>query len=893
MNNLTSDELKKLKNQFEIEERVVQILKSEADIDTYNSKFRKTRPGQFKEEERLKSSNARQEHWNQLATNIAKKWFGLDNINIINTNNDSIDNMNEQDGSSSDTTGGSSEIVQLANILKEVILAKTSKDDDLDFLERPKGYNGTRDPFIIESWIQTLEDFAQIKNYNDEKTTKLGITLLTGAAKVWYQNLRLLNSAPSGWVHFKAELRAFFKPDNSIAVARDRMRALRQTGSISQYVQEFMTTKLSIPRMTDEEAVDKFLAGLRDPNARIHIKDNIYMEEPVLNEAIRAAHNYEGNRIDATPSFSRGFSASGNDHQADDPMDLSVAERRELYNMMKSWNSSGGGGGYRGGFRGGFRGGANGIRGAFRSRGRGGQQQRGGNRGGRTRGGGRAGVQCHNCEGFGHYMRDCPSPPRDQLNYAEAGDMDNDFDGAYDDNKVIDSSAYLYCVLPTSKSYIEPLLIDDAVIQKDLDFVLTASRIDTKLPLYKALVNGHSCSVLIDSGASANYISPKLSAIVTQSRAVKGQAVETANGHQSAISSIATFSLQLGDYKDDMEAYVFDTKFDLILGNSWLRQVQPIPDWFRSSWSIQLPNGGFTLITPIQKEMKSKAMLNVHDEMLDSDADAAMVDAIGVDNGAASIGSARGMDIVDGATNLGSRGTVVGSGANAGEVDIDMRSEGIDDDEVDDCDFVITARQFERLLKKQQVEECFLVTPRQLQELLDLNNVDVVLSDQEKENETWCAEFSKAYPDVFKGSLDTLPPVRRTDGEMIELEPGTKPISRAPYRMSPLELKELKKQLDDLLSKGFIEPCVSEWGSPVLFVKKPNGSLRMVCDYRALNAKTVAQRVPLPRIDECLEQLHGVTFMSSIDLTSSFWQQRLTPSDSLKSAINTRYGGCI
>ena len=49
-----------------------------------------------------------------------------------------------------------------------------------------------------------------------------------------------------------------------------------------------------------------------------------------------------------------------------------------------------------------------------------------------------------------------------------------------------------------------------------------------------------------------------------------------------------------------------------------------------------------------------------------------------------------------------------------------------------------------------------------------------------------------------------------------------------------------RKQLDELLSKGFIEPCVSEWGSPVLFVRKPNGSLRMVCDYRALNAKTVA-----------------------------------------------------
>jgi hypothetical protein len=181
-----------------IEERVVQILKSEADIDTYNSKFRKTRPGQFKEEERLKLTSARQEHWNQLATSIAKKWFGLDNIKITNQDNNNMEKSNEQGGSSSATTGGSSEIAKLAEILKEVILAKTSKDDDMDFLERPKSYNGTRDPFIIESWIQTLEDFALIKGYNDEKTAKLGITLLTGAAKVWYQNLRLLNSAPSG-----------------------------------------------------------------------------------------------------------------------------------------------------------------------------------------------------------------------------------------------------------------------------------------------------------------------------------------------------------------------------------------------------------------------------------------------------------------------------------------------------------------------------------------------------------------------------------------------------------------------------------------------------------------------------------------------------------------------
>jgi hypothetical protein len=76
-------------------------------------------------------------------------------------------------------------------------------------------------------------------------------------------------------LELKTELRAYFKPENSTSVARDKMRNLRQTASIAQYVQEFMTIKLSIPRMTDEEAVDKFIAGLKDSAARIHIKDTI------------------------------------------------------------------------------------------------------------------------------------------------------------------------------------------------------------------------------------------------------------------------------------------------------------------------------------------------------------------------------------------------------------------------------------------------------------------------------------------------------------------------------------------------------------------------------------------------------------------------------------------
>jgi len=83
--------------------------------------------------------------------------------------------------------------------------------------------------------------------------------------------------------------------------------------------------------------------------------------------------------------------------------------------------------------------------------------------------------------------------------------------------------------------------------------------------------------------------------------------------------------------------------------------------------------------------------------------------------------------------------------------------------------------------------------------------------------------------------------------------PGTAPISIAPYRMAPTELRELKIQLQELLDKGFIHPSVSPWGAPVLFVKKKDGTLRLCIDYRQLNKVTVKNKYPLPRIDDLFD----------------------------------------
>jgi hypothetical protein len=94
------------------------------------------------------------------------------------------------------------------------------------------------------------------------------------------------------------------------------------------------------------------------------------------------------------------------------------------------------------------------------------------------------------------------------------------------------------------------------------------------------------------------------------------------------------------------------------------------------------------------------------------------------------------------------------------------------------------------------------------------------------------------YPDVFPDDLPGMPPDRNIEF-IIELQPGTAPISKRPYRMPPNELAELKIQLQDLLDKGFIRPSASPWGCPALFVKKKDNSLRLCVDYRPLNAVTI------------------------------------------------------
>ena len=110
-----------------------------------------------------------------------------------------------------------------------------------------------------------------------------------------------------------------------------------------------------------------------------------------------------------------------------------------------------------------------------------------------------------------------------------------------------------------------------------------------------------------------------------------------------------------------------------------------------------------------------------------------------------------------------------------------------------------------------------------------------------------------------------------------------------PHRMAPIELQELRVQLQELLDKGFIRPSTSPWGAPVLFATNKDKTLRLCIDYRQLNKVTVKNRYPLPRIDNLFNQLRGARVYSKIDRTS-YHQLRVREIDIPKTKFRMRYG---
>ena len=200
---------------------------------------------------------------------------------------------------------------------------------------------------------------------------------------------------------------------------------------------------------------------------------------------------------------------------------------------------------------------------------------------------------------------------------------------------------------------------------------------------------------------------------------------------------------------------------------------------------------------------------------------------------------------------------------------------------------LISATQLRRMLKKPSLRSTLTSLDPSVASVyfVYVNAVE----DKPAEIDRYKRYYEEQFPDVCSSKLESLPP-NRTHDHRIELEPGAQPPNRAAYRESAALNDELKKQLTELLQAGVIRPSKSPFASPVLFVKKHDGTWRMCIDYRALNKVTKKNRYPLPHQDDLIERLRHANYLTKLDLVSGYWQVRMADDSIEKTAFTTRYG---
>lgn len=717
-----------------------------------------------------------------------------------------------------DNTASYNDMADLVNNLAKLI-REVNKNKNIKAKE-PNDYHGDRDAVKIDGWISAVENYARIQGMDDEELGIYSLGLLKDKADTWYRTIEKPREgeASLGWLELKRALVEFFCPENSELIARDKIAKLEQTGDVNTYINTFMDYKLAIKNMTDAEACDKFMRGLKNINTAAYVRQHY---DGTLRTATKSALNFDSahyqDMMFGPPVRAPVYQPT----YVNDPMELDWIDNRQQNNR---YNRNNNGGSRYGNGRGGYN-------------------------NNRSRGGGNSNSNgvCFFCNKPGHVKRFCRErlneiKKLDDLRNRRNGhsvnliDMESDVgdNNKQTNNKLVDFDPYVsdpsdtidYPVLepkPKNELIIHaqeshrtvteliPIVYPTNDLSEEFHHLEELNTLSTTLPLYDGNCYGQPLQVLIDSGASENYVSPHIIQDDQELIPVLNRRVETAGGEVSEIKYKINLKVDLNGYTTSIVAYVFPTKFDLILGRSWIKQEKPVPDWDNDIWVI---NKGSTQLKPkIHKKHSSLTSIS-------------------------------------------------------------------------DLNYLISHKQADRYMKKGA--DGFLLC------IQDVEMIDGIHSNKIGKDDYW-KKLVQEFDEIFKTELPGLPPDR---GIQHIINTGdARPISRPPFKMSPLELDELKAQIQELLKLGLIKPSSSPWGAPVLFVrKKPDpgskepGKLRMCIDYRALNKLTVRDSSSIPRPDECLERLVGAKYFTSIDLKSGYHQLRIADEDIDKTAFNTRYG---
>ena len=192
---------------------------------------------------------------------------------------------------------------------------------------------------------------------------------------------------------------------------------------------------------------------------------------------------------------------------------------------------------------------------------------------------------------------------------------------------------------------------------------------------------------------------------------------------------------------------------------------------------------------------------------------------------------------------------------------------------------LISADETRQAMSKTSTDRIFVIDIRERRMGEEFGEDDSVLADLGK----WRAQIRQEFDDLFQPPSGVPPPGE--NNFRIHTDPTAKIPHRQPYRMTQAERAEFEVQIRKLLANGWVTDSHSHYAAPIIFVKKPDATLRMCVDYRGLNKITAKDRYPLPYIEDLLDKLHGARVFTKLDLASGYHQVRVHADNCHKTAF--------
>ena len=371
-----------------------------------------------------------------------------------------------------------------------------------------------------------------------------------------------------------------------------------------------------------------------------------------------------------------------------------------------------------------------------------------------------------------------------------------------------------------------------------------AGHIWNQLLVVRANVSGNIALCLIDSGATHNFVASRFVAEfnLPSRRLSKPMTIVLADGDSQKLADheVSNVTLCIDSFSTQIDLVVADlSRYDVILGKPWLWSADPQISFRRNE--LKLFDGSSYIITQGISSNIDKPVAHVSAPLPEP-----LLCVLPQPH------SPKGLKF--------------------------------------DNNFIISGKQARKLLR--QGSQGFLAVVS----CLDggrccINSVESVKSvGVTGDRYTELAKILDGHKDCFPVKPPvSLPPRREIEHEIV-LQPGEPPPSSPAIRLSRPHMDELQRQIEDLLHRKVIEPSKSPYGAPVFFVKKADGSLRLVCDWRQLNRITIKNKACLPNIEDLFDTVLGTQYFSKLDLMSGYHQVRVKESDIPKTAVNTPLG---